>query len=170
MHPTEECPSLYVMRGVVEGENHKREDAIMNEEQKREVAVFRFSVIHDLVGGTHLERGDQQRLLRQKCERKWVIPHSSRTRLTRGTILRWVQRYKESNGKLESLCPIERSDRGVSRGLDEETSLAHKIIQSLRSEGLTEEARQKNWKVVREKAYLEHHMEHLRAIYEPYAG
>ena len=32
----------------------------MNEEQKREVAVFRFGVIHDLVGGIHLERGDQQ--------------------------------------------------------------------------------------------------------------
>lgn len=96
----------------------------MNEEQKREVAIFRFGVIHDLVGGSHLERGDQQGLLRQKCERKWGIPHSSRTRLTRGTILRWVQRYKQGNGKLESLYPTERSDRGVSRGLDEESSLA----------------------------------------------
>jgi len=52
--------------------------------------------------------------------------------------------------------------------IDDETSLAHKIIQSLRNEGLTEQARQKNWKVVREKAYLKHHMEHLRALYEPY--
>jgi len=112
------------MRGCRGGENHEKEGAIMNEEQKREVAVFRFGVIHDLVGGIHLERGDQQRLLRQKCESKWGIPHSSRTRLTRGTILRWIQRYRESNGKLESLCPTERSDRGVSRGLDEETSLA----------------------------------------------
>lgn len=96
----------------------------MDEEQKREVAVFRFGVIHDLVGGVHLQRGDQQRLLREKCERKWVVPHSSRTRLTRSTILRWIQRYKESNGKLESLDPIERSDQGISRRLDEETSLA----------------------------------------------
>jgi L-malate glycosyltransferase len=52
--------------------------------------------------------------------------------------------------------------------IDDETSLAHKIIQSLRNKGLTEEARQKNWKVVREKAYLKHHMDHLRGIYEPY--
>jgi glycosyltransferase involved in cell wall biosynthesis len=52
--------------------------------------------------------------------------------------------------------------------IDDETSLAHKIIQSLRNKGLTEEARQKNWKVVREKAYLKHHMDHLREIYEPY--
>lgn len=96
----------------------------MKEEQKREVAVFRFGVIHDFVGGVRLERGEQQRLLREKCERKWVIPHSSRSRLTRSTILRWIQRYKDSNGKLESLYPADRSDRGVSRGLDEETSLA----------------------------------------------
>jgi putative transposase len=96
----------------------------MNEEQKREVAVFRFGVIHDLVGGAHLHRGDQQRLLREKCERRWVVPHSGRTRLSRSTILRWVQRYRGSNGKLESLYPIERSDQGVSRRLDEETSLA----------------------------------------------
>jgi len=96
----------------------------MDEEQKREVAVFRFGVIHALVGGQHLERGDQQRLLREKCEKRWVVPHSGRTRLTRSTILRWVQRYRQGNGKLESLYPTQRSDRGISRGLDEESSLA----------------------------------------------
>jgi putative transposase len=103
----------------------------MNEEQKKEVAVFRFGVIHDLVGGIHLDRGDQQRLLQHKCESKWSIPHSGRTRLTRSTILRWINRYKQSNGNLQSLYPIERSDRGVSRGLDEETALA---LISLRKE------------------------------------
>lgn len=103
----------------------------MNEEQKKEVAVFRFGVIHDLVGGIHLDRGDQQRLLQHKCESKWSIPHSGRTRLTRSTILRWIKRYKQSNGNLQSLYPIERSDRGVSRGLEEETALA---LISLRKE------------------------------------
>jgi transposase InsO family protein len=98
--------------------------ALMNEEQKRQVAIFRFGVIHDFVGGVRLDRGDQQRLLREKGERKWSIPFSQRTRLTRSTVLRWIKRYRESNGKLESLYPTDRSDRGVSRGLDEETSLA----------------------------------------------
>jgi transposase InsO family protein len=103
----------------------------MNEEQKKEVAVFRFGVIHDFVSGVQLDRGEQKRLLRGKCERKWSIPYSTRTRLTRSTILRWIKRYKDSNGKLESLCPCDRSDRGVCRGLDEETSLA---LISLRKE------------------------------------
>ena len=96
----------------------------MNEEQKMEVAIFRFGVIHDFVSGVQLERGEQERLLKEKCDRKWSIPHSPRTRLTRGTLLRWITRYKGSNGKLESLYPCDRSDRGVSRSLDEETSLA----------------------------------------------
>ncbi|MCP3677000.1 MAG: transposase [Deltaproteobacteria bacterium] len=96
----------------------------MNEDEKKDVAVFRFGVIHDFVNGLHLERGEQERLLRDKCKRKWFIPHSSRTRLTRSTILRWIKRYQESNGRLESLYPPERSDRGKSRGLDEESALA----------------------------------------------
>jgi transposase InsO family protein len=96
----------------------------MKEEQKRQVAIFRFGVIHDFVGAVRLDRGDQQTLLREKCERKYSIPFSQRTRLTRSTLLRWIKRYRASNGKLESLYPPDRSDRGVSRGLDEETALA----------------------------------------------
>ena len=96
----------------------------MDEERKKQVAIFRFGVIHDFVSGVSLERGEQERLLREKCERKWVIPYSSRTRLTRSTILRWIKLYKESNNDLKSLYPPDRSDRGMSRGMDEETSLA----------------------------------------------
>jgi putative transposase len=96
----------------------------MNEDEKREVAIFRFGVIHDFVSGVTLDRGEQERLIREKCERKWTIPYSSRTRLTRSTILRWIKRYKDSNGKLDSLYPSSRSDRGLSRGMDEETALA----------------------------------------------
>jgi putative transposase len=96
----------------------------MHEDEKREVAVFRFGVIHDFVSGVYLDRGEQERLIREKCGRKWVIPYTSRTRLSRSTILRWIKRYKDSNGKLESLYPSSRSDRGVSRGMDEETGLA----------------------------------------------
>ena len=96
----------------------------MNEEEKKEAGIFRFGVIHDFVSGPKPDRGEQERMLRDKCERQWDIPHSDRTRLTRSTILRWIKTYKESNGKLEALYPSSRSDRGVSRGMDEETALA----------------------------------------------
>lgn len=96
----------------------------MTEDQQKQVGVFRFGIIHDLVGGTRLERGEREELLREKCERKWVIPCSHRSRISRGTILRWVKLYSESGGKLESLYPRRRQDLGKGRVLDADTSLA----------------------------------------------
>jgi transposase InsO family protein len=96
----------------------------MTEEQKKQVATFRFGVIHDLVNRMDMDRGEQQRLIRDKCSRKWSIPFSTKTRIARTTILRWMRRYKCSGGALESLYPPGRSDRGKSRAMDEETVLA----------------------------------------------
>jgi len=96
----------------------------MTEQQKKEVATFRFGVIHDLVNTKGLSRGDQARLIREKCERRWSIPFSNRTRIGRTTIVRWVRLYKAANGRIESLLASERSDRGATRSMDEETCLS----------------------------------------------
>jgi len=96
----------------------------MMEEQKKQVAVFRFGVIHDLINGNDADQSPQEALIRQKCARKWEIPYSDKTRIGRSTILRWVRLYRESNGKIESLYPGDRSDRGESRALDGETVLS----------------------------------------------
>ena len=96
----------------------------MTKEEKKQVAVFRFGVIHEFVTGIMLDHGEQEKLLREKCDRKWKIPFSSRTRISRSTILSWVRRYRDGNRKLESLYPESRSDRGKSRAMDEETCLA----------------------------------------------
>ena len=93
----------------------------MDEEQKKKIAVFRFGAIADLVGGVHLERGERERLIREKCEHQWAIPYSERSRLTRTTIRRWVRQY---DGRLESLYPEGRADAGLSRVLSDETRLA----------------------------------------------
>jgi transposase InsO family protein len=95
----------------------------MTEEQKQQIATFRFGVICELVNGARLSPGEQAKLIREKCARKWQIPYSEKSRISRGTILRWVHRYRASNGKLESLYPKDRSDRGRSRVLDEEIAL-----------------------------------------------
>jgi transposase InsO family protein len=95
----------------------------MTEEQKKTIAAFRFGVICELVNSARLSPGEQARLIREKCARKWQIPYSEKTRISRGTIWRWVRRYRSSNGKLECLYPQDRSDRGKSRVLDEEAAL-----------------------------------------------
>jgi transposase InsO family protein len=96
----------------------------MDEEQKKQVAIFRFGVIHDFVSGAELSRGEKGRLLMEKCNRKWQIPFSQKTRVTRSTILRWVKMYQEGHRQLEALYPRGRSDRGKSRAIDEETGCA----------------------------------------------
>ena len=96
----------------------------MTQEQKQEVAAFRFGIIHDFVGGTRLDFGEREQLMREKCARKWEIPHSNQTRISRSTILRWVALYLGGGRKLESLYPQGRNDRGKTRVLDQETGLA----------------------------------------------
>ena len=151
----------------------------------REVPNARF-----LIAGDGLER----ERLRQEVDRLGIaasvtflgkIPHEDMpsllaegdvyvsTSLSDGTSVSLLEAM--ASGAFPVVTDIAANKEWITDGIngflvpvDDETSLAHKIIQSLRNEGLAEEARQKNWKMVREKAYLEHHMEHLRTIYEPY--
>ena len=95
----------------------------MTENEKQRVAIFRFSVIHEFVGGAALSRREKRRLLKEKCARKWDIPLSDRTRISRSAVLRWIRLYNESGGQLESLYPKDRSDNGKSRAIDKETGL-----------------------------------------------
>jgi hypothetical protein len=77
----------------------------MTEDEKMQVAVFRFGVNSDFVTGGQMSRGEKRRLMRDKCARKWQIPFSEKTSLSRGTIGRWCRLYKDSNGDLKSLYP-----------------------------------------------------------------
>ncbi|MBW1749760.1 MAG: DDE-type integrase/transposase/recombinase [Deltaproteobacteria bacterium] len=95
----------------------------MTEDEKIQVAVFRFSVISDFIQSSFMSRQEKSRLMHDKCSRKWQIPFSEKTRISRGTIQRWIRLHKESNADLKSLCPHERTDQGRCRAMDEETCL-----------------------------------------------
>ena len=95
----------------------------MTEKEKLEVATFRFSIIHEFVNGSKPAFGEQEKLLKEKCARKWDIPHSDRTSIGRSTILRWVRLFEQSGSKIESLFPKDRSDCGKSRVYDRDTCL-----------------------------------------------
>jgi putative transposase len=96
----------------------------MTEDEKMQVSVFRFSVIGDFVTAISMSRTEKKRLLREKCSRKWQIPFSEKTRISRGTIQRWYRIYRNSGGDLKSLYPKDRSDQGKARAMDEETCLS----------------------------------------------
>lgn len=103
----------------------------MDEEKKKSVAVFRYGVIHEFVSGAELSYGEQERLLKEKSSRKWVIPYSSRTSISPSCIRSWIKRYREGKNTLESLYPVPRNDRGKPRAMDEETCMS---LISLRNE------------------------------------
>ncbi len=96
----------------------------MTEDEKMQVAVFRFGVIGDFVTGPQMSRAEKRRLMRDKCVRKRQIPFSEKTRIGKGTIRRWIRLYNESNGDLKSLFPKDRSDQGKCRVMDDETCCA----------------------------------------------
>jgi len=96
----------------------------MDEDAKRAIAVFRFGVIADLVGGRKLSRGEKEFILREKAEARWDIPFSTRSHVSRSTLLSWVRAYEKGGRQLESLYPEERKDKGRSRVMDEEAIAA----------------------------------------------
>ena len=96
----------------------------MTEDEKKQVAVFRFSIISDFINGSFLSQSQKNRLMKDKCARKWQIPFSEKTRIGKGTIFRWIRLYTNSNGDLTSLYPKDRSDQGKSRSFDEDICLS----------------------------------------------
>jgi putative transposase len=92
----------------------------MNDELRKQIALFRFGLISALVGRKGLSRGEQSACLKNITERQWDIPGSARSSIARSTVLRWLALYQHSGERLEALEPKPRKDRGASRALDAE--------------------------------------------------
>jgi hypothetical protein len=99
---------------------HGRRLLTMDKEKKEKIALFRFGVISRLLWIKEDER-QQEVLLREIISTAWEIPFSNRTALGRSTVLEWLKKYRDSGGRIESLEPQQRSDKGKARSLDEET-------------------------------------------------
>ena len=95
----------------------------MTEDEKMQVAVFRFSVISDFIHAPFMSRQEKSRLMQDKSSRKWQVPFSEKTRVSKATIRRWIRLYNKSHGDLKSLCPHDRADQGRCRAMEEETCL-----------------------------------------------
>ncbi len=96
----------------------------LKEDEKLKIATFRFGVIADFVTGIKLEYGDRERLLLGKIGREYTIPFSTRARITRSTIEKWISDYKKAGFRLEGLYPQSRKDKGQSRVLSNSIKLA----------------------------------------------
>lgn len=61
-------------------------------------------------------------MISDKCKGKWKIPYSKRTKVRRGSILRWIKLFRAGGEKIEALYPKRRNDIKKSRAIDENTA------------------------------------------------
>ena len=88
----------------------------LDKDLQRQIALFRYGVIADLV---HLPRGHRGigARLKAKAALTYAIPGTDRDRLAANTIRGWLTVYRA--GGFEALYPKRRADRGRARRLPE---------------------------------------------------
>ncbi len=89
----------------------------MNEERRKEEALFRYAVLGDLLH-RGLRRGELGRVLTERARKQWKGPDGRPRRIAKKTLEEWFYRYR--NGGFESLMPSPRRDRGKVRALKAE--------------------------------------------------
>ncbi|MDL2300974.1 DDE-type integrase/transposase/recombinase [Lachnospiraceae bacterium OttesenSCG-928-D06] len=87
------------------------------EESKREIALFRFSLIAPVVANTY-QQTSKMDYYRKTCESEHQLPNGKKVKLSPLTLKKWYQKY--TTGGLEALIPHTRIDLGQSRLLSED--------------------------------------------------
>ena len=67
----------------------------MDAQKREQIALFRFGVITPLLGRKGLGWGEREKILRQITATTWDIPGSTRTTVSRSTVLKWLSRYEQ---------------------------------------------------------------------------
>lgn len=100
----------------------------MDDEARRAIALFRFSVLGPLVSA-RLEHGDRTAYFVEAAARRHVMPPDGRVvRLSARTIEAWFYLYKR--GGFAALVPSARQDKGSSRAIRAE--IAEVIVRAKR--------------------------------------
>lgn len=100
----------------------------MDEKLKQEIANFRFSIIGDFVTGVRFARGEREKIMREKAARKYEVPGSHRTRVSKGTIEFWIAKYRAAGNNSSGLFPLTRNDKGESKVLSLSLRMALKDL------------------------------------------
>jgi len=87
---------------------------MQQEELKKEMALFRFSLIAPIVSDTYRESSKME-FFRNAANREYLLPTGRMIRFSPLTLKKWYQKY--TTGGLEALIPRARIDLGRSRAL-----------------------------------------------------
>jgi len=78
-----------------------------------QIAIFRMSVLGQLIARNKLERGELSEILDDLSSKNYNIPHSKHTRLSKKTIEKWYYVWLKLG--IDGLAPKERSDKGCTQ-------------------------------------------------------
>jgi putative transposase len=87
----------------------------MNEQERNEIAAFRFGIIAPVVQ-RNLHPGERYALLRDLAQQSYKIPYSDNTSISIRSLERYLQAYE--TGGFEALKPKTREKKGSLRHLD----------------------------------------------------
>jgi len=89
----------------------------MNEEEKLEIGLFRYGLIHPLTQ-ENLLKGEKMAIVREIISKTYNIPSSNRTTISERTLFEYLRKYKD--GGFQALLPEERKDSGSCRVIPED--------------------------------------------------
>ena len=87
---------------------------MIDSQQRQAIALFRYGLIAEFAQLPSGSKGLYARL-REKANRDYTIPGTTRTRVTLETLRHWLRSYRRSG--FDALLPKGRADRGRSRAL-----------------------------------------------------
>jgi transposase InsO family protein len=87
----------------------------MEDKEKHELALFRFSLIAPLANETY-EAASKNEFFRVVASKEHTLPNGTTARFSSGTVKKWFLNYK--HGGFDALIPKARADVGQPRNID----------------------------------------------------
>jgi putative transposase len=100
----------------------------MDEETRKQVALFRFTIIGPLIN-SQLGHGELKQKIHELSMRVFRIPGTRRRRIGKGTIAEWLLLYRKHG--FDGLMPKERNDKGRVRRMPE--AVLEKVVKAKRA-------------------------------------
>lgn len=88
----------------------------MNDEARRNIALFRYGIIAPVVSGTYDEDKSMKEFFSDAAKRTYTNPRGEDIKVSASTLERWYYIYKQ--GGFDALIPQKRCDTGQPRKLD----------------------------------------------------
>jgi len=90
----------------------------MNEEERKKIALFRYSILAPLISGTYDESQSIKVFFRDAASKTYTNPGGVDTTISASTLERWYYCYQKEG--FDALLPRRRRDTGRSRKLDDD--------------------------------------------------